>query len=154
MISAFAETADNVYRTRFEGTMNLHRVPVKFGMIGKQVVFVLLFVRVFEYLSGRFESAIIEIARKILQYDFDAIYHLPILTASKIMDIPIKILLSGILLWVGVVWLRQFVLPKHLCPNYIRYRSFQALCQMPFGLLHCLWTWYSNPHCHPIPYWS
>lgn len=28
MIGAFAETADNVYRTRFEGTMHLHRVPV------------------------------------------------------------------------------------------------------------------------------
>lgn len=34
MIGAFAETADNVYRTRFEGAMNLHRMPVKLRMIG------------------------------------------------------------------------------------------------------------------------
>ncbi len=34
MIGAFAETADDVHSSRFEGTMNLHRMPVKLRMIG------------------------------------------------------------------------------------------------------------------------
>ena len=101
MIGAFAETADDVHSSRFEGTMNLHRMPVKLRMIGQQIVFVLLLVWVLEYLSGRFEPATIEIARKVLQYDFDAIYHLSTLTGSKITHITIRILLLGILLSVG-----------------------------------------------------